>query len=105
MRELDISGPIIEARNEQNQRSLKECCKLLGLQEDVKIIEVKGFRWTLEYAQSKDHPDFGRNMIKLERMLQLMEKRPIDLRLEAMEDKNKRKKRNVLNEPSNGRLA
>lgn len=94
MREL--SGPILEARNEQAQRSLSECCKLLGLQEDVKIIDIKSFRWVLEYEQSKDHPDFGRNMIKLERMLQLMEKRPIDLRLEAMEDRNKRKDRNVL---------
>jgi hypothetical protein len=90
------SAQILEERNERHQQSLKECCKLLGLQDDVKIIHTKGFRWMLEYDQSPNHPDFGRNMIKLERMLQLMEKRPIDLRLEPLEDKNKRKQRNVL---------
>lgn len=75
---------------------LKESCKELGLQEDVKILEIEGFRWTLEYQQSKEHPDFAMNMIKLERKLQEKSRRPIDLRLEPLQDKNRRKQRNVL---------
>lgn len=95
MRETE-SAEIKETKNEERQLQLSLCCKMLGLQQDVELIKVDGFRWTLDYDQSPDHPDFGRNMIKLERMLQLMNKRPVDLRLPAMEDKNKRKQRNVL---------
>lgn len=96
MHEESPWAQIKNERSEHSKKLLKDCCKLLGLQEDVNIIDIKGFRWVLDYEQSKNHPDFGRNMIKLERMLQLMEKRPIDLRLEPLEDKNKRENRNVL---------
>lgn len=76
---------------------IREACQKLGLQEDLKIVSVTNrWRWTLEYNQSPDHPDFGKNMIRLERELQEKLKRPIDLRLESEIDKNKRKQRNVL---------
>ncbi len=77
---------------ERNELHLR-CCLDLGLQPLVTLIEVKGFRWTLEYTQSPNHPDFGNGMIKLERLLQERTGRPIDLRLEAKEDKNKRVER------------
>lgn len=76
---------------------IREACKLLGLQEDIKVIMVVNrWTWTLDYDQDNDKPDFAVNMLKLERALQTALKRPIDLRLEKMADKNKRQKRNVL---------
>lgn len=79
---------------------LNEAARSLGLQDNVKIISVTNrWRWTLEFDQSPDHPDYTSNMIKLERELQTTLKRPIDLRLESQMDKNKRKQRNVLSEP------
>jgi hypothetical protein len=80
---------------------IKEACQVLGLQTDIKVVMVVNrWRWTLDYDQDKTKPDFAMNMIKLERALQTALKRPIDLRLEAMSDKNRRKQRNVLHEPS-----
>lgn len=90
---FDVAPIIYEAAH---ATILKEACKELGLQEDVKILEIDGFRWTLEYQQSKEHPDFVTNMIKLERKLQEKARRPIDLRLAPREDENRRQKRNVL---------
>lgn len=76
---------------------LREACLLLGLQTDLKVVMVVNrWRWTLEYEQDQEKPDVGMNLIKLERALQHALKRPIDLRLESKEDKNMRKKRNVL---------
>lgn len=76
---------------------IREACQLLGLQTDVKVIMVVNrWRWTLEYEQDPTKPDFGMNMIKLERALQTALKRPIDLRLEKVVDKNMRQKRNTL---------
>ena len=73
------------------------CCLQLGLQEDIKVVSVTNkWRWTLDFVQDPSKPDVSRSMIKLERMLQERLKRPIDLRLEAESDKNKRKQRNVL---------
>lgn len=68
----------------------------LNLQPDVELVETKGFRWTLSYTQNDEFKNFGKSMIKLETLLQSMTARPIDLRLEAEADKNKREKRNVL---------
>lgn len=76
---------------------IREACVILGLQTDIKVVAVQNrWRWTLEYEQSKEHPDFSMNMIKLETALHTSLKRPIDLRLEALADKNRRHKRNVL---------
>jgi len=83
----------------RQQDLLNEACKSLGLQDDVKIVEVIKLRWVLDYKQDVNKPDFGQNMIKLERLLQAATKHPIDLRLESESDKNKREQRNVLNEP------
>lgn len=72
-------------------------CKTLGLQEDIKVISVTNrWRWTLEYNQSAEHPEFTKNMIRVERMLQERLGRPIDLRLESELDKNRRTQRNTL---------
>lgn len=80
----------------REQELLTSVCRDLGLQEDVKIVEIKGIRWTLEYTQSQNHPDFGNGMIKLERNLQLAMKKPVDLRLLRATDKNKRFDKNYL---------
>ncbi len=78
---------------------MREACLLLGLQTNLKVVSVTNrWRWTLEFEQDPLKPDVGMNMIKLERALQTALKRPIDLRLESKEDKNMRKKRNVLSE-------
>lgn len=80
---------------------IRDACKILGLQTDIKVIMVVNrWRWTIEYDQDPGLPDVAKNMIKLERALQTALGRPIDLRLEAETDKNRRKQRNVLNEPS-----
>lgn len=85
------------------ERLISSCCAELGLQENVKVVMVTNrWRWTLDYEQDPNKPDFGMGMIKLERLLQEKTKRPIDLRLEAEIDKNRRKERNVLHaKPSN----
>lgn len=75
---------------------LLAACKELGLQEDIELRDFNGLKWTLEYVQSSNHPDFSRNMIKLERMLQEKTGKPIDLRLQPKADKNKRFDRNYL---------
>lgn len=76
---------------------LREACMLLGLQTNIKIVSVTNrWRWTLDFEQDPTKPDVGRSMIKLEKALQTALKRPIDLRLESVADKNMRKKRNVL---------
>lgn len=69
---------------------MKEACAELSIQVP-QIITVEGFRWTLE-----QYLGLGTQMIKLERILQSKTKRPIDLRLESLSDKNRRKQRNVL---------
>lgn len=79
------------------ETAIKEACASLNLQTDIKVVMVQNkWRWTLDYTQDPNYPDFGKNMIKLERIVQEKLKRPIDLRLEAEADKNKREKRNVL---------
>jgi len=78
---------------------IKTACKALGLQEDIKVIQVVNrWRWTIEYTQSPDHPDFTQHILRLEKILQATLNRPIDLRLESLSDKNRRKQRNVLSE-------
>ncbi len=81
---------------DKNLKLLSECCYDLHLQPEVRLIEVNGFRWNLEYEQNPNYLDFAKNMIKLERMLQEKTGRPIDLRLDSEADKNKREKRNFL---------
>lgn len=76
---------------------LREACDVMGLQRDVKIVDVRErWVWTLEYDQSPQHPDFAMSMMKLEAALQKATGRPIDLRLERVADKNMREKRNKL---------
>ncbi len=93
-----MRGPKEPLRLTESISVLHDACRALGLQTDVELVSVIGFRWTLDYTQSKSraHPDFAKSMIKLERHLQEKLKRPIDLRLESESDKNKRKQRNVL---------
>lgn len=80
---------------------LKRGCEALGLQQDIQLIGVHGNKWVLDYEQSSLHPDFAENMIRLERWIQASSGRPIDLRLEAKEDKMNRKKRNILYDAKN----
>ena len=79
-----------------NQEMLTLCCVAVGLQDDVRLVDANGLRWTLEYEQNPSYPDFGRGMIKLEKMLQEKTHKLIDLRLQAKADKNKRFDRNYL---------
>lgn len=71
---------------------MREACLELSL-EPPTIIATDGFRWTLGTVTDQ----FSRQMIKLERLLHTKTGRPIDLRLEAAEDRAKRMQRNVLN--------
>jgi len=65
-------------------------CDKLGVA-PVKLVRVDRFRW---YVFDRD--GLGPQMIRIERMLQEVTGRPIDLRLEPMADKNKRFDRNYL---------
>lgn len=80
------------------QDYLIQACRFYKLQTDVKVVEISPdkHRWTLEYVQEDGKPDFAHNMMKVEALLQKLLRMPIDLRLEAKEDKMKRKERNVL---------
>lgn len=80
------------------QNFLTSACALFKLQTDVKVVEVSpdGARWTLSYKQDPEKPDFARNMMKLEALLQKKLRMPIELRLEATPDKMKRKERSPL---------
>lgn len=69
---------------------LKQCCKYLGLQEDVELLAVKDKdRFLLSYAQDPTKPDFGKAMIKLETMMRTVMGVVVDLRLEAKTDLNR----------------
>lgn len=84
----------VASQNEAAKSALKMCCKILGLQEDVEIIDVKdNDRFVLEYEQSPTHPDFGRAMIRVESLMRQTMGIVVDLRLEAKEDRNKRMQR------------
>lgn len=75
-------------------------CEKLGLQPTVEVVELKANgRWVLGLDQDPNFPDFGRNMIKLERYIKAHLMRPVDLILESMEDRNKRFKRNGRDAP------
>lgn len=79
------------------EAAIQKACLILGLQTDIKVVAVTNrWRWMLDFEQDKEKPDIGNNMIKIERLIQEDLKRPIDLRLESLADKNMRKKRNVL---------
>lgn len=67
--------------------ALAVACTDLSIQPPT-LIAVDRFRWTFE-----DTPGLGPKMIQLERKLQAMLNRPIDLRLESEKDKNKRVER------------
>jgi hypothetical protein len=76
---------------------LRQECHGLRLQEDARVISVVNkWRWTIEYTQDPNYPDFALAMIDLETMLRKTLGRPIDLRLELEADKNRRKQRNIL---------
>lgn len=71
--------------------ALNEGCANFGLQQDVEVIEIKrGTRWVLSYEQSKELPDFGRAMIRLERWLKAKLNCEIELVCETMPDRNRR---------------
>lgn len=92
--QMDWNALEATTQNEAAKSSLKMCCKVLGLQEDVELIDVKdNDRLVLHYEQSPGHPDFGRNMIRLESLMRQTMGVVIDLRLEAKEDRNKRTQR------------
>ncbi len=84
----------VASQNEAAKSSLKICCKILGLQEDVDLIDVKdNDQFVLSYAQDEKFPDFGRNMIKLEGLMRHTLGVVVDLRLEPKADKNNRMQR------------
>lgn len=74
------------------ERILRESCEALGLQKSVIIVKVLNeVRWILHYEQDPDKPDFGDNMIKLERHIRAkLEGQPIELLLESKADRNRR---------------
>ena len=72
------------------QKIFDEALSDLGF-EPASVIVVSGFRWTLS-----DRPGLGAQMIKIERRVQQLTGRPIDLRLQPKKDKNRRFDRNYL---------
>ena len=74
------------------QEFINSACLMLGFK-PVNLINIDGNKWFLEEREG-----IGPELIKLERTLQHMLRRPIDLRLVPIGDKNKRDQRNVLNE-------
>jgi hypothetical protein len=80
------------------QKYLTLACKELNLPEAT-ILEVHGFRWTLN-----DEPGLGPRMIVIERKLHELTGRPIDLRIETKDDRNKRMQRTGRSERPNDRL-
>lgn len=85
-----------ESRRYEIQKTIREACDELGLQNDIWLIDVKNkWRWILEYKQNPDFPNFAKHMIELEALLQGRFSKPIDLRLETEEDKNKRHQRQI----------
>lgn len=84
----------VSTQNEDAKSFLKMACNVLGLQENVELVDVKdNDRFVLHYEQSLSHPDFGRNMIRVETLMRQLMGVVVDLRLEAKEDRNKRKER------------
>lgn len=83
------------AQSSAARSHLKSCCQILGLQDNVELIDVKdNDRFVLSYTQDPLKPEFSRNMIKLETLMRQTMGVVIDLRLESKEDKNKRAGRN-----------
>ena len=80
------------------EQYMKQACESLGLPLP-QIIETDRFRWVIDSPT----PDFHKHMLKLEGYLQDLTSRPIDLRLERLEDKQKRMQRNVLGPKQPGR--
>lgn len=73
------------------QESLSEGCKILGLQQDIQVIEIKNnSRWVLAFEQSPNHPHFANHMIILEAWLRGYLNTDVDLICESREDKNRR---------------
>lgn len=68
-----------------DKAKLNDACSELNI-EVPNLISTEGFRWILEHYEG-----LGPRMIQLERLLHRTTGRPIDLRLEAKEDGNKRK--------------
>lgn len=66
---------------------MKKACELLKIKEP-RVIEQNGFRWTVSDELT------GSELLNLERTLQELTGRPIDLRVEAKTDKNRRAERN-----------
>ena len=80
----------VSTQNEAAKQSLKVCCKLLGLEENVELIDVKeNDRFVLQYQQDPNMPDFGKNMIRLETLMRQTLGVVVDLRLEAKSDLNR----------------
>jgi hypothetical protein len=77
---------------------LIQACRFFKLQTDVRVTDISEdkCRWTLEYKQDPEKPDFANHMMKVESLLQKLLRMPVDLRLETKEDKMKRRERNVL---------
>jgi hypothetical protein len=82
-------------QNENGKAALKQCCQLLGLQDDVELLSVdENDRFKLRYEQDPTKKHFASNMIKLEKLMRQVLGVVVDLRLEPMKDKNNRAGRN-----------
>lgn len=82
-------------QNEAAKAALKACCQILHLQTDVELVSVtENDRFTLKYLQDPLKPDFGKSMIKLERLMRQALGVVVDLRLEPKADKNQGGNRN-----------
>ena len=72
---------------QEAQRRVGEACRSLGLDREPTVISTNGFRIMVEEVLN------GSELLWLEAKLQRLTGRPIDIRIEPLADKNKRKER------------
>lgn len=71
--------------------ALIEGCAILGLQQDIQIVEMKDRgRIMLSYTQKPEYPNFGHAMIRLERWMKERLQTELELQLESTDDRSKR---------------
>lgn len=90
---FDVAPIIYEAAHKV---ILNEALSELGLQQNIKIVEIKGIRWSLDFDQDPTKPDVVTNLLKLEKLLKQKTRKTVDIRLPEKKDKNNRQERNLL---------
>ena len=85
----------LEQKIQKIQTLLLECCRELGLQDkDIEVVDMKpDARAVIQFRQDSSKPKLGPSLLRLERMLKEKFEPRIELVMESLEDRNKRKGR------------